>query len=446
MDPILWKWSVNEVVGYAIGLFMCLAFGVYLYTMKRPRWYKRILLLGLFVRAMASALFIDMMSVYYGGGDFDNYMQHGYRLYNRFLSGGWAEYTDTSYWLHKSFWGTQVVNYITSVVGIPMLFSMHGLSLLFAILSYIGCILFAEAFANVFPRENLRRYLWLVIFMPSLTFWPSVLGKDALVILGMGMVFLGYSRRSPSYQGTRSPWLLIVSGVALIGILRPQVAAIAAISLGLGYWLSRDRRWTPSRVAASLGILVVLGWVSVTGLRMLGVEDVSTQGVSNYVELKAENSGEAYSQSGVAVNQTTNPIQAIVNSLFRPFIWESGSITLLLSALEILFIWLFVIYRFKNVIAFFQRHKKSEYLISSMFFILLYSMGLGMTLANMGLLVRQRMIMYPALLLVVSASFVKQHAGSFAIRPAVRSWRRGPSEKMALNLASRAPIEPATRP
>ena len=93
----------------------------------------------------------------------------------------------------------------------------------------------------------------------------------------------------------------------------------------------------------------------------------------------------------------------MVNVLFRPFIWEAHNVTALVSALEVMLIWGLVWRRrsrLRGALSMWRRHRMLRFAIP---FVLLYVVALGMNLSNLGLVARQRVLVFPLLFLVVEA-------------------------------------------
>ena len=86
---------------------------------------------------------------------------------------------------------------------------------------------------------------------------------------------------------------------------------------------------------------------------------------------------------------------ALVNVLMRPFLWEGGSPTTLLAAAEMTALWIFVVLRRRQLLQALRGWRKSRLLCLSFAFILLYAIPLGMVLANLGILARQRIFLFP---------------------------------------------------
>jgi hypothetical protein len=91
---------------------------------------------------------------------------------------------------------------------------------------------------------------------------------------------------------------------------------------------------------------------------------------------------------------------AIVAGLFRPFIWEASGPTLIISALENIFILVLLMIAVfgRGIKNFFKQLSSNHYLIFSFTFTLILSLMVGLTTANFGALVRYKIPYMPFLI------------------------------------------------
>ena len=84
--------------------------------------------------------------------------------------------------------------------------------------------------------------------------------------------------------------------------------------------------------------------------------------------------------------------------------WEAGSAPMAIAALEVAALWGFVLYRFKTVVLFVRQNRRSRVFVAAIAFVVLYSIGFGMSVSNLGIIARQRIHVVPMLVLLVSAA------------------------------------------
>ena len=94
---------------------------------------------------------------------------------------------------------------------------------------------------------------------------------------------------------------------------------------------------------------------------------------------------------------------ALMNTLFRPFLWEAHNVASLFSALELTFMWGLLWFRrreFRAVLKVWRQHRVLRF---ALVFVLLYVIALGMSVTNLGLMARQRTLIFPLFFLLFEA-------------------------------------------
>ncbi|HEX6911937.1 MAG TPA: hypothetical protein VF142_16150 [Longimicrobium sp.] len=384
---------------------------------------KRMLVAGLVMRVVGALLMLAIIYSVYGGiADAMRYFREGLALTERMFAGDFASFTDERHWLGGRWWGTQFVVFTSSFVTAVLGPSRPGAFIFYALLAFVGLCLFTVAFVRAHPHARPERYLAWLAFFPSLWLWPSVIGKEALILLGLGLVVFGYVRVG------RIAWIPLGLGLVLIGAIRPQVAAVVAFTVFLAQWLGRDQRWTPVRVVQTLAILAVgLGTLSY-GLGMLGVSETGVAGVSEY--LADEAGGMDVGNTSVeatGVGLAGVPL-ALVNVLFRPFPWEADSLMTFASGVELWGMWALFLVRRRDVVRALRQWRSSRLLAMGIPFALVYAAIFGMLVVNLGIIARQRIFIFPFLLALLEAA--PAPAGTGARRPARGAVRRVPAPRV----------------
>jgi len=108
--------------------------------------------------------------------------------------------------------------------------SYHALKLTCSMLGLLGVYLFYRA-AVIFLGREAPRLFYLLAFFPGILFWSSILGKDPLVFLGIGLYCYGVSGW---YRYRRASSLLAVCcGVVLAVFIRQWLGLIMVVPLGV---------------------------------------------------------------------------------------------------------------------------------------------------------------------------------------------------------------------
>lgn len=292
----------------------------------------------------------------------------------------------------------------TNIIGYPAGFfialigpTRFGVFLGFALLAFAGVFAYALAFRRAFPRASYVKYwAWLFLF-PSVWFWPSSIGKEAIMMLGMGLAMLGYVG-----NGRRENWSLLVLGLGIVFLVRAEVAAVIVLALVLAHWLN-FQDWSPGRLLQG-SIILSVGLAGIWfALQSAGAASLDAETLEGFVEQNAANADTGGSAIGtVAVGPAGIPI-AMMNVLFRPFLWEAHNVAALISALELTFMWGLLWFRRREFRAMLQVWRQHRVLRFALPFVLLYVIALGMNLTNLGLIARQRTLVFPLFFLLFEA-------------------------------------------
>ena len=312
---------------------------------------------------------------------------------------------DPGIWRHGRWLGTNIIGYPTGFFVTLLGPTKFGVFLGFTLLGFAGVVAYAVAFRRAFPRVNYVHYWAWVFLFPSIWFWPSSIGKEAIMMLGLGLATLGYVGK-----GGRENWPLVVIGLGAVFLIRPQVAAVFVFAVVLAHWL-RFKDWSPGKLLQG-SVIVAVGlagiWFAManTAAGGLDVESVGEYVEQNSARLEQGGSG----IESVEVGPAGVPI-AMMNVLFRPFLWEAHNVASLISALELTFMWGLLWFRrrqFRAMLTVWRRHRVLRF---ALVFVLFYVIALGMNVANLGLMARQRTLVFPLFFLLFEAGtmFTSQH-------------------------------------
>lgn len=364
-------------------------------------WAQRFLspkLAGLFIAGLALRLLGStarlgvIREVYSGVGDSTMYFEFGrsYAESIRSLDFGFALGWGS---INGQWWGTQFIRTITGFVVFFTGESLRAGFLAFSLFAFLGLVLCVLAFGVVFGEEaelKFARWVWL---WPSLCFWPSSIGKDALMLLGAGITLWGYIGKG------RSRWLVVVGGLALLGAIRPHVAAVTACAL-LAAEFFGPGTFTVRRM---LGVVVagVIALYSIrTGLTQMGLGDSDIEGVTEHFEMRAGRTEQGGSKIATTSGLASLPM-AFINVLARPFLWEAHGIALL-SALEMTVFWVIVLSRWRTAWPFFKDWRSNPFTRFGIVFVIGMALMYGLAFSNLGIIARQRSIILPYLLTLVT--------------------------------------------
>jgi hypothetical protein len=134
--------------------------------------------------------------------------------------------------------------------------SFHAMNLNFAMLGLVGIYLFYKASEAFLGVSNVWIF-YLLAFEPSLTFWTSSIGKEAAMLLAVGL----YSYFTMTWWRTRrfANFIGVAAAVILAALVRPWMAAILTLPMIiLGF--RAQRRMTTRILTIALSVMVV--WIA----------------------------------------------------------------------------------------------------------------------------------------------------------------------------------------
>lgn len=332
-----------------------------------------------------------VFGIYGGGGDPVIYFRWGSTFAEYFRQFDFSPFFDRSVWRGPAFTGTNFVGYPSAVMILLVGESYRGTWLLYSSLCVIGLFYFAKAFYRAYGRIEYRNYLWIILFYPSLWFWTASVSKDTWMVFGVGVFLTGMVS-----QNRKQSIYVMAFGLFWCYLVRPQLAAILAFALAGSYFLGTLKKLTFQNVFVL--ILAVAG--AFYFLSVVGVEDVTE--VTDF----AADTQRKSSYGGSEISISEGPlkfIQAPVNILLRPFPWEVGGVLQIISFFDIYFIWFLAFRNWKAVKRSFSMIRKDRLIAFCFVFIALFAVGAGLALVNLGLIARQRIILYPFMFMIIYA-------------------------------------------
>lgn len=104
----------------------------------------------------------------------------------------------------------------------------HLLEMLWSFVGLLAIYAFYRGWRWLVPELNANFLLWVGLF-PAILFWSSILGKDPVALLGVGLYFCGVAKWSAVRRLT--PIVMAVIGVLLASAIRPWLAVILVAPL-----------------------------------------------------------------------------------------------------------------------------------------------------------------------------------------------------------------------
>ncbi|EWG98253.1 hypothetical protein [Halomonas sp. BC04] len=284
--------------------------------------------------------------------------------------------------------GTHSVIALTSIFTGYFGLSLIGVFLVFNIFGYVGLLAFSGALNAVTAnkRHRLRLLALLILLLPSVSFWSSAIGKDAISFMATGLALW-------AAINLRKRACLMAFAVLAMFFVRPHMAGIMIISLSVAFALHAKvpviSRILLGTISVGVGLSLVPFALQYTGVG----EATDLDALMSYVERRQGHNLQG--GSSVNISSMSLPMQ-LFTYMFRPLIFEARSIFQLAAAIDnIILMYLFLI----GGLSIWKGRKSPVQ--DTRIFLWLYAFAawavLAMTTANLGIAMRQKWMFAPML-------------------------------------------------
>ena len=324
-----------------------------------------------------------------------------------------------------------VVGFIYMITGV----SRYAASFVFSWLCFVGQLLMYRAFRRGVPDGDSRRYAVLVLLLPSMLFWPSSIGKEALMVFSIGVASFGAAKLL-SARTDASGLLVFLAGTAGLFFVRPHMSLIAIVSLAMagfvsvvtGFSQQEDKRASARPFAIrilALGVLLAASGVATTQVGKVlgdGSGEESDQGLTSVLErTKAQTSEGGSAYEPVAVTSPVHFPAAVMTVLVRPFPWEAHSVNSVIASGEGLILVAIGVSGRRRLISWCKALPSRPYLVYCLAFTITFVVAFSY-IANFGILARQRTQMLPLMLTILAMPIAARTRPSwFGSRTRVRT-------------------------
>lgn len=357
---------------------------------------RRLIPIGLLAACVVGVTRLQITTWWYGtyGGlpDPARYHSQGAEQAARFWHGDFT--------MPSTIFGTEFTDLSTGILYTLTGPTVFGGYLCYSCLAFWGLYLCYRSFRTALPDADHRRYARLVLFLPSSLFWSCAIGKEPLVMLGIGSALLGAARM---LTGTPRAVLPLLSGLCLAGAVRPHITVLMITAMFAAVAMRRSRKQGPMvPVTRSLGLAAILAaGVLATGplATLISAEEINLETIDQELDKTAKN----YSNeggSGFSADVVKHPLDfpgAVITVLLRPFPWEADSLFTLLAAGEGVLLAGLVVASWRRWAPVPRMLRDSSYLVLCLAALPMYVIVLS-AFGNFGTLVRERLMMLPLVL------------------------------------------------
>ncbi len=291
-------------------------------------------------------------------------------------------------------WGTRGVEIFTSIFTKVLGLSLIGTFLVFQIFGFIGLLAFDAALREVtqYKSRQIRRFATLIVFLPSVSFWSSAIGKDSLSFMAMGLALWAAMKLNRRV-------VLMVIAILVMLFVRPHIAGMMVIGLA-GSMVFQRKTSIIQRVIFGAAALAATAVLVPLGLNYAGVgENASSSDIMSYIE--GREGQNLQGGSSVDIANMSFPMK-LFTYLFRPLPFEANSIFSLLASVDnIILLFLFI----AGIRAAIKKKLPIQFAEHNRMFLWIYCflvwIVLAMTTANLGIAMRQKWMFAPMLIFLL---------------------------------------------
>jgi hypothetical protein len=275
-------------------------------------------------------------------------------------------------------------------------------------------------FVRHYRLNNDKILAFAVLFLPSLNFWCSGVSKDTVVFIALCVlvinVFKLLSKETPKHFGN---YMAILLSAFVIFKIRSFILLAFGVPLSFAVMTRAIHYFGGGNVMVMLvrTIIILAGFI-VVGQSMITQSEKDFVSGNTFVQQAAIiqddfEKNQTYGDKKYKLDVTFTPTGllraaplTIITGIYRPFIWEALSPTLLFNGLEsLLFIYFTFLFFRKNLFQKISLVRNHEFLIFCFIFAVLVAFMTGLTSILFGVLVRLRSPLLPFLFILLTVDW-----------------------------------------
>ena len=383
--------------------------------------------LALFFKLFLGLFLLLIYIFYYGGGDTTEYFKSSKMLANLIF-----KYPKVGFSILFGNTSPENFSYFDLSTGYPTYYSKPGsyafvrfitpfvilsfqkffvVLILLNLFFFIGIWKFYLMVCELYLRLY-KQMAIAVLFIPSVVFWSSGVLKDTFTfsatlwfIYNIYMVFIRTKKIIPNMA-------MLLLNIYILVMLKPYIFVALLPSAILWVFMNRIKNIenrvvklyvTPLLLLLGIGTGIVIFSSIKSNLGYYGSMDaiLSKAQITQQDLIRPEEYGENFYDVGKFDNSFLGIVSkvpvALAAGFFRPFIWESKNMLMIISGIENLFfllVFLYVLLK-TGILRMYKFILSDPFLFFSFSFTLIFSFAVGLSSANFGALVRYRIPSIP---------------------------------------------------
>ena len=283
--------------------------------------------------------------------------------------------------------GTSLIVYFTYYLKNYLDASFTDLMYFFGMFGAAAIMLLLNFISNILPK-NRRFFSYCACFLPGLHFWTSSIGKDSLIALGMALAVTTVTKLPQRILG-------FIIGIAIIMLIRTHIAIILLGAFGIAKLVFDNR--IGGRITLLILVALSMPAVYFATQSFLGINILNLNELSIFFQDRQTYASSSDDQGVIFI---TNPFARLGYFLLRPFFFDANNVLALIASFENLALLLVI----GRLIFLWKRSSLAERVmpVFLLLFIISLSLFLGFTGYNVGLALRQKVMVYPAIIILLT--------------------------------------------
>lgn len=287
--------------------------------------------------------------------------------------------------------GTEFVKYMTTYFTRGLGLNYLNTTLVYSLFGAIGLTLF---YLSLKKHLKIMPWYWgLIVFLPSLSYWSSAIGKDAISFLSVCILL---------YAVTTAKRKNLLCGISILLMLmvRPHVAFMIVGSF-VFYFIVQSK----AHIILKLIILPFITFGSIILLNYAteyaGVDEASVSGVAEFYDSRQGINN--HGGGGIDTSSMSLPLK-VFSYMFRPLPFEASSLITFIASIEnsiLLLSFIYLIYSARSRLKLLIEGKNLWLTTYVVFASIILSYGLS----NLGIAARQKWMFMPILIYLLIEAY-----------------------------------------
>ena len=297
------------------------------------------------------------------------------------------------------FIGNDIIIGFTAIFSKYMGFNQTSCFLVFNLFGSLGQILF---YKNIQPfiqkiKSKYKLLVSLTIWLPTIHFWTAGIGKDALIYFLLNLSIF-------SLYNLQKRVLLLFPSLILISLIRPHIGITIFLSILIAVFFKVNLPRNYRFILRFITIIAFFYFLNIGAETLRIGTELSTANIDLILDTVDHHRGvTATGGSSVDMN-SMNIFNRLLTYMFRPiFLIDGSSFFVFFASIDNLILFSIFIYPFVKFLLSFKIKKLEMKPIN--LFVLIYTLltwfFLSSTTSNLGLALRHKLMILPALLIVI---------------------------------------------